>query len=324
MKVAQLKAKSIYDREGGESRTVKPLGDAATVILVRKAAAGGPFELFLMRRQQKQAFMGGAFVFPGGRLETADTDPTLASYCEGLRPADARRLLQEPDLSELTARGLFLAAIRETFEEAGVLLAREEDGRTIDSADPERAARLTACRFEIHEARVTLAELALGEKLRYALDLLVPYSHWITPEAEPRRFDTRFFLAALPEGQIPIHDRMELTESRWMTPEEALAEHAADRIALMPPTLKTIEELAAFPSFDALFAAARAKEIPVILPEIFRTETGVGIRLPNDPQYTGAAFPKTARPGETTRIVMENGIWRTRSGAPVTSSFPPP
>jgi 8-oxo-dGTP pyrophosphatase MutT (NUDIX family) len=308
-----MMAESIFGGNGREGREVEPLRDAATVILVR-GHSEGPFELFLMRRHRNQAFMGGAFVFPGGRLDGADSDPGLGEWIGGLSPADARNRLQEPDLPEAAALGLFMAAIRETFEEAGVLLARDEEGRPVDLADSATAARFSVYRPELHEGRLTLAEVARRERIRYAPDLLAPYSHWITPAIEPRRFDTRFFLAALPAGQIPDHDRMELTESRWLTPAAALAEHYSGRIVLMPPTLKTVEELDAFSSTGRLFAAVRSRRLDPILPEVFLTADSFGILLPNDPEYTLSAAGPPARPGETTRIMMEDGIWKTRAG----------
>jgi 8-oxo-dGTP pyrophosphatase MutT (NUDIX family) len=212
------------------------------VILLRDRTEE-PYEVFLVRRHRNQAFMGGAYVFPGGRLDYADADPELAACIGGFRAADAKRLLQETDLPEATALGLFVAAIRETFEEAGILLARDARGNVVDLSAPETAARFSCYRLELHEGRLTLAELVRREGLIFAPDLLVPYAHWITPEIEPRRFNTRFFLARLPEGQVPVHDRLELTESSWMTPAFALAEHEAGRIVLMPPTMKTMEEL---------------------------------------------------------------------------------
>jgi 8-oxo-dGTP pyrophosphatase MutT (NUDIX family) len=284
--------------------------DSATVILLRDRP-GDSYELFLMRRRRDQAFMGGAFVFPGGRLDEADKDPALTACTGGLSAADAQRLLQEPDLLEGTALALFLAAIRETFEEAGVLLARDASGRLVDLTDQKTAARFAAYRLDLHEGRLTLPGLAGREGIRYATDLLIPYSHWITPEIEPRRFDTRFFLARLPEGQAARHDRMELTESHWMTPAHALAEHAAGRIILMPPTLKTIEELQAFSRTGNLFPAARSRRIRTILPEAFRTADSFGVRLPNDAQYSVDAFRQPSCPGETSRVVMQDGIWKT-------------
>lgn len=239
-----METKDLFLRGNGESGTGGVPRDAATVILLRGGTAG-PSEVFLMRRHRKQAFMGGAHVFPGGGLDEADADPELAAYIDGVTAAAARRLLQEPDLPDAGGLAFFIAAIRETFEEAGVLLARDTSGRPVDLTDPDKVARFASYRLDLHGHRLSLTELARREELRYAPDLLIPYSRWITPGIEPRRFDTRFFLARLPEGQAPVHDRIELSESRWMTPDFALHEHAAGRIVLMPPTLKTIEELCA-------------------------------------------------------------------------------
>jgi len=308
-----LEKDSFFTKSGGKNEADRTPRDAATVILLRDRTDGS-YEVFLMRRGRNQAFMGGAYVFPGGRLDGTDADPELAVCLGGLCASDAKRLLQETDLPETTALGLFLAAIRETFEEAGVLLARNVDGSVVDLSAPDAADRFAAYRLELHENRMTLLDLARREGFLYAPDLLTPYSHWITPEIEPRRFDTRFFLARLPEGQIPAHDRMELTESRWLTPAFALAEHAAGRIVLMPPTLKTIEELLSFFNTTQLFAAARSRLIRTILPDAFRTENGFGIRLPTDSEYALTAFRQPPRPGESTRIVMEGGIWKTRTG----------
>lgn len=292
---------------------VEPVPRAASTVILLRDRKEGPFELFLMRRHLGQTFMGGAHVFPGGRLDAPDEDPGLAAHLGGFCAAEARRLLQEPDLPEATARGLFLAAIRETFEEAGVLLARGASEEPIDLADPGAAERFASYRNDLHEGRSTLTDLARREGIRYAADLLIPYSHWITPDTEPRRFDTRFFLARLPEQQFAVHDRMELTESCWMTTGSALADHDAGRIALMPPTLKTIEELHAFSRVEPLFASARSKRIHTILPEAFQTADGVGVRLPHDPEYTLDAFKQPPRPGETSRMVMQNRIWKSRS-----------
>jgi 8-oxo-dGTP pyrophosphatase MutT (NUDIX family) len=301
-----------YTKSSGVDGSDRTPRDAATVILLRDRA-DGRYELFLMRRGRNQAFMGGAYVFPGGSLDEADTDPGLAACIGGLDAADARRLLQEADLPDATALGLFVAAIRETFEEAGVLLARDLIGNTVDLSAPKTVARFAGYRLELHESRMTLGDLARREGLLYAPDLLTPYSHWITPQIETRRFNTRFFLARLPEGQAPVHDRMELTDSRWLTPAFALAEHAAGRIVLMPPTLKTVEELLAYSDTGLLFAAARSQSIPTIRPDAFWTEDGFGIRLPTDSEYELTAFRQPPRPGESTRIVMEGRIWKTRT-----------
>lgn len=290
--------------------SVNKVPDAATVVLLRDGPEGA-CEVFLMRRGRNQAFMGGACVFPGGRLELADADPELTGMAGGFSPGEAKRLLQDGEIPEAAAFGLWMAAIRETFEEAGVLLARDRGGNVVDLSDEGTAARFGAYRADLHDHRLTLAELARREGLLYAPDLLIPYARWITPVIEPRRFDARFFLARLPEGQFPVHDRMELTDSRWMTPGLALAEHAAGRIVLMPPTLVTIEELGAFSTTGPILDAAGSRRIEAILPEAFLTADGFGLRLPTDPEYEPAERRQRPHPGEPTRVVIEDGIWKT-------------
>jgi len=307
-----LEPQGIFTQGGDRGGTDRSLRAAATVVLLRDRP-DAPYEFLLMRRGRNQAFMGGAFVFPGGTLDESDLNPELTACVAGFSATDAKRLLQEDDLPEPVAFGLFMAAIRETFEEAGVLLARNERGGHVNPAVPETAARLDTCRGELHERRLTLAELARRENLLLAPDLLKPYAHWITPEIEGRRFDTRFFLARLPERQVPVHDQMELTESRWLDAATALAEHAAGRIVLMPPTLKTVEELLGFSDTESLFPAARVRQIRTILPNFFQAKDGFGIRLPTDSEYTPATLRQPPRPGESTRIVFEGGVWKSHT-----------
>lgn len=248
-------------------------------------------------------------MFPGGRLEAQDCDPGLLPYLAGPAPEGARQRLQEHDLDQRTAIGLFVAAIRETFEEAGVLLAYGESGGLLDLSDAATAGRFASYRLEVHAKRMSLEELARLETLRYGLDLLVPYAHWITPELESTRFDTRFFLALHPPGQFPFHDSIETTRSLWVTPSRALALHEAGDLLLMPPTLKTIHELSRYKSTADLIAAAALKKIHPVLPESFADDSGFGVRLPHDPEYTLAALKQPHRQGEPCRIVMKNGRW---------------
>ncbi len=285
--------------------------DAATVILIRDPKQGR-YEIFLMRRHREQSFMGGAYVFPGGRLDEEDCSPVLASSARALGAAEAKRLLQEPDIIEETALGLFFAAVRETFEEAGVLSACDDSGEMIDLSEGEIAGRFASYRLKLHEKSLSLKELAEGEGICYALDHLLPYSHWITPEIESRRFDTRFFLMKHPRGQYAVHDTIELTESLWISPSDALESHRSGKILLMPPTLKTVEELNEFETSDQLFTAVASRSIQVILPQGFYTEDGFGVKLPHDPEYTIASHKrKPSRPDEPSRIVIKDGIWRT-------------
>jgi 8-oxo-dGTP pyrophosphatase MutT (NUDIX family) len=284
--------------------------DAATVIVVREEP-GRPFEVLLMRRNRRQNFMGGAFVFPGGRLDEDDMADDLLP-CLDAPPPGVNVLLQEPSLPVAKARGLFVAAVRETFEESGILLANARDGLPLDSANPAALVRRSACRGGLRSRSLSLADIARYEKLHYALDRLLPYSRWITPAVEPRRFDTRFFLARLPAGQTALQDHAEMTECQWLTPAEALSLHGEGMIVLMPPTLRTAEELSAFGTADALFSAASHRRIEPILPEGFVEGEIYGVLLPNDPKYSLSGRQSPSAPGTPSRIVMENGIWKSR------------
>ncbi|MFZ5573457.1 MAG: hypothetical protein ACOZF0_23895 [Thermodesulfobacteriota bacterium] len=281
--------------------------DAATVILVREKSGGKAWEVLLMRRHEKQDFMGQAFVFPGGRLDPADGDPRLAEFATGISAEEAKTRLNETGLSTETALGLFFAAIRETFEESGVLLAVPASGGRIDFDDPGVHKRFAAYRKRIHRQEMTLAELAEAERLLFSLERIAPFARWITPDFEPKRFDTRFFLARMPVGQTPLHDAIEMTETLWTPPGEALRRQAAGDLLLFPPTLKTLEEISRFSSLPGLFSFAAARPIRPILPQALRDGTTRGIKLPHDPEYTIEAYKQPHRPGETSRIVLQDG-----------------
>ena len=282
--------------------------DAATVILIRENSKK-PFELFLMRRNKNQSFMGGAFVFPGGALDSADCDPSLSGYSSGLSPDKAALLLNETEITTDRAFGLFFTAIRETFEESGVLLA-DIDGNL---KKPEnKNGFFSKYRKMLHEGSATLKDFAEKENIRYNLNLLMPYARWITPEVEGKRFDTRFFIAKTPDDQKPSHDSIELVDSLWLTPAEALEKQRKKEILLMPPTLKTIEELSVYSDSEQLFSPTGVRKITPILPQTFQTENGFGVKLPCDPEYTIPVYKQPARKNETSRIVMIDGRWETR------------
>lgn len=286
-----------------------PARDAATVILVRESEDKS-FEIYLMRRHRNQAFMGGAFVFPGGRLDEKDCDPALLPFIYGMTPGEASRMLHEADLPGMKAMGLFLSAIRETFEECGILLAVDKSGKPLDPAFLD-APSLLKYRHSLHEGLITLGEFAESAGILFAPHFLIPYSHWITPEVEAKRFDTRFFLTHCPEGQVCVYDSMELTEARWTAPGKALADHKAGQIVLMPPTLKTMEEISGCKTMEKLFNFVREQEIYPILPEAFIMENGFGVKLPHDRDYTIEPYRRPYRNNEASRIIHQDGIWRT-------------
>ena len=294
-----------------QNNSIQATRDAATVILLREAAPG-PFEIFLMRRHRKQSFMGNAFVFPGGRLEDQDHHPELARFSPHFSAAQACQALGEPDLSPETALGLYFAAVRETFEESGALLAEQDSGGMLDLTHESCRSRYQQYRLDIYGGRISLQDLARQEKIHFRLDLLRPFSHWITPEIESKRFDTRFLLARIPDGQKLSHDAVEMTESLWITPREALEKKDKGQMLLMPPTLVTLEELAEYDSLDRLFTAAAQREIHPIQPQVFSQGKTLGLKLPHDPEYSIEAYKQPPRPDLKSRLYMTDQGWQTR------------
>jgi len=280
--------------------------DAATVILIRPSKSGD-WKIFLARRHQNQNFMAGAYVFPGGQLEEIDNDPQLGNYIKTADGFDPHLLLQDSSLPREKALGFFIAAIRETFEEAGILLGGKIIENFISLDNEEILQRFNHYRRQLNASQITLAEIAQKEEMSFFPDALIPYAHWITPEFEKKRFSARFFLAKLPPGQTPVADAVELTESLWVTPQKALEMHRRKEIILMPPTFKTIEELSAFRDIDKLFFAAKTKIIYPILPQL----AGNSLKLPHDPEYSIDAYKRPPNSSEPSRILSENGVWKT-------------
>lgn len=293
---------TVVSEENSNEMVAKP-HDAVTVILVRDEGRK-PFEVFLMRRHKNLKFMGGAYVFPGGGLDEEDCNTGLGAYARGLSAEEAKRKLNEPDISGETALGLFFAAVRETFEEAGILIAASPEAGELNFNDTEAYNRFDKYRKKIYTQEMSLKDLAQKENLLFRFDLLMPYAHWITPEFRDKRFDTRFLLAQMPRMQKPIHDSIEMTESLWLTPEEALEQKESKKILLMPPTLKTIQELSQFSSIDQLFAVISSRRIQPILPQRFFTEYGFGVKLPYDPEYSISKYKQPPRPDEPSRVII--------------------
>jgi 8-oxo-dGTP pyrophosphatase MutT (NUDIX family) len=277
--------------ESDSNRPAAEPRDAATVVLLRDEAEG--FSVFMVRRHQKSGFMAGAYVFPGGTLDEADRDPRLLAKTSGRSAEEAARVLGEEDAQR--ALGLHVAALRETFEEAGVLLA-----------DALGGIALAPLRERLHggEAFSTLLE-ELGVSLR--ADALTPWARWITPAVERRRYDARFFIARAPESQEAAHDRIEVTAGEWLTPAGALARWEAGEIQLPPPTLRTLEQLRAYDTIDAVLTEARARTPRVVMP-VFRQMGDVwALILPGDPEH-----PESERAIEgPTRFVLVDGVFRS-------------
>lgn len=295
------------ERQGRSPRDREPAipRDAASVILLRPGNTD-VFEVFLMRRHRRQAFMAGVFVFPGGAFDEADADPALQELCRGVSPAEARLLLQEETLPETLALGFFITALRETFEEAAVLFAAAASGEDLPRQDPPARRRFEEYRRQVHTGMLSFYRMAQTESLVYRPDRLLPYTRWITPEMETRRFDTRFFLAMMPEGQAASHDEEELVASQWTSPAGALLQHETGELELMPPTLKILEELTTYTSIETLFAATAAKCLPPILPQLQKSEDGYLLLLPHDPEYTLTGRRDPERWGNTSRYLIQS------------------
>jgi 8-oxo-dGTP pyrophosphatase MutT (NUDIX family) len=224
---------------------------ASTVVLVRPDEDGG-FEVFMNRRPEKMQTYAGVYVFPGGCVEQVDYSSEMIALTQGLAPADARATLKS-DLGPEVCLGHWVAAVRELFEEAGIHFFVEGEGSQF-SDQTSLGQRLLRKRSALQTGELTLPDLLNSELLRCDLSGLTYFSHRITPEHYKIRFDTRFFLAALPAQQMPLHSSEEVAESLWISPEDALARSAAGHFPMMPPTLAVLRMLAEQGSWLALRA----------------------------------------------------------------------
>ena len=262
-----------------------PIRAAATVMLVRDHPING-LEVFMLQRTLAAVFAKGMYVFPGGRVDANDNEEQLEAICDGLDDEEASALLGIPN----GGLSYWVAAIRECFEEAGVLLARPTSSNELIRFDTDTALqnRFNAARHEIHDGKMSLVELCTTESLRLVTDNIHYVSHWITPLGEPRRFDTRFFIARAPEAQEPLHDDNETIASLWVSPIEALERHARGDLAMIPPTTSNLQFLAPHgTTTDALNAAKKIGTPTAILPKLKTDADGkvIGIAMPGDADY---------------------------------------
>jgi 8-oxo-dGTP pyrophosphatase MutT (NUDIX family) len=290
---------------------------ASTIILLREKASKG-FEVLLLKRHEKSNFFAGNYVYPGGGLEPQDCVPEIYPFCRGLSPGEASRILGSstpPDES----LGYWVAALRELFEEAGILLACSQKGSADQAELLTDPAKLSEYRTLLQNRKIAFREMVEAEELSLDLDQVIYYAHWITPEARPVRFDTRFFLARHPEGQEADHDRQETTARAWISPAKALEANLQGEIVLSPPTLKTLEDLSRFESMqDLLFRVTEAHK-PSILPVLAKVPEGPLLVFPWDPEYeifkrgdipSPVDHGHPANPGDnSTRLLLKEGCW---------------
>jgi 8-oxo-dGTP pyrophosphatase MutT (NUDIX family) len=250
------------------ARTPAPPAPSATIMMLRDGPKG--LEVFMVVRHHQIDFASGALVFPGGKADPQDFDPALIPHLDGAAADDDMRAMQ-------------VSAIREAFEECGILLAREE-GRA-DLIDAERLRALESYRTTLHSGAVTLRDFIEREQLRFACDQLVHFAHWVTPEMLPKRFDTHFFLAAAPRDHLAVHDGHESVDSVWIRPADAIAQAESGERTIIFPTLRNIEKLASWNSVADAIAGTRASRVVRVLPWMEKRDDGTYLCIPREAGY---------------------------------------
>lgn len=263
---------------------------AATVTLLRDTARG--LEVLMLQRNFQSGFMPGMFLFPGGALDPGDRADAVLSRCPGMDDEGASATLG------LVHGGLayWAAAIRESFEEAGVLLAYDDRGTLVNPREAERLERFDEYRRKLNAGDEDLAPMLENEGLTLAVDRMTYFSHWITPERAPRRYDTRFFAAIAPEGQEATADNVEAIHHVWVNPAQAVERHRAGEFNMRTPTIRTLEAFAPYDNADTLIDALRDQRVKAIMPRIGPKGERL---LPGDPGYDDVA------------AVEKQGQWKT-------------
>jgi 8-oxo-dGTP pyrophosphatase MutT (NUDIX family) len=226
---------------------------ASTIIVVRPGATIG-FEVLMTRRAEEMQFLAGFLVFPGGAVETKDWSESMLSRCRGLTRLEAHKILGR-DIAPDISLGHWVAAVRELFEETGIHFFINEDGETADRSRGGPLHNLEEKRRSLSQRALDLPQLLESERLFCDLGRLTYLFHRITPAKYRVRFDTRFYLAALPENQSALNSSEEVSESLWLTPKVALAEAESGKLSMMPPTLIALRSLAQYGSWENLCAA---------------------------------------------------------------------
>jgi 8-oxo-dGTP pyrophosphatase MutT (NUDIX family) len=257
-----------------ETVTPRP---ASTVLLLRDSAAR-EIEVFMMVRHHQIEFNSGALVFPGGSVEAGDA-----------AIAERGELYSGGEGCDAAGLSFRIAGIRETFEESGILLARPKGSTAL--VDAKRASEIEAAhRTALNERKTSFLDVLVAGDLSLAIDALVPYAHWITPEGMPKRFDTWFFLAAAPADQLGAHDGRESTDSVWVSPHEALEGGENGRFKLPFPTTRNLIKLGKQPRVAAALDEASGKPVVTVMPVMTRLNGGRQLVIPREAGYDGEVF----------------------------------
>jgi len=276
----------------GDEVVIRP---AATIMLVRDAAnpesGDSALEVLMVRRNLQSDFVGGAYVFPGGAVDPLDGGPEAEALSQGRGDVEASILLG------IDTGGLayWVAALRETFEEAGLLLATRPSGPPLLAGDEEEEDRFVAERALVNQGKRRFLDLCRDEKLQLLVGDVHYFAHWITPRGAPRRYDTRFFVAAAPLGQQAAHDAGETIADTWISPRRALEGHRRGVFELIFPTIRNLQAISRFATSAELLEAAEkaSRSVPTIEPRVIADGDGVGngvrIVLPGDEGYDDVA-----------------------------------
>lgn len=263
-------------------------------MLLRDGDSG--VEVFMLQRTMSASFARGTYVFPGGRVDDADHGEAFEPFCDDVDDASVSTRIGV----ERGGLAWMVAAIRECFEEAGVLLARPVDRTDVVRFDtPDVIDRFNAARHAVHAGELSLSDLCRSERLQLLTDRLHFVDHWVTPVGERRRFDTRFFMAKAPEAQEPLHDDIETIASLWIRPADALDLWKAMELMMMPPTVVSLERLTQFDTADAALSDAASQAIPAQrLPRLVLgpNEEFLDIILPSDERYGATPIPEFVIP----------------------------
>jgi len=235
--------------------------DAATVVLIRNRPLPlKGIEVLMVLRNPRSDFVPGSYVFPGGGLEKEDCSPEMESLCSGMDCKQAAHILGEPSVTK-RAMGIWVAGIRETFEEVGLMMACRNDGSILSITANEEVKRFHDYRRALREGALTFHRLLMDEKLTLPVSRLHYFSRWITPELSPIRYDTRFFIAEAPANQEALHDGLELMKHLWVTPGEALERYGRGTFDMVVPTVITLEDLEEFSTVEEAIHTLQKRNI---------------------------------------------------------------
>lgn len=247
--------------------------DASTVILIRACpdTSTRDIEVLMVRRNQKSSFVPGFFVFPGGVVDPEDFKDGIEHFVRGVDRAKASSLLYDIKPAN-QALGTWVAAIRETFEEVGILLAQKKNGMPVTIRTEEERRIFCDYRQSLIENKIRFSQMLEAEGFFLPLDCLHYFSHWITPEFLPLRYDVRFFVAEMPPDQNVVHDGVELTDHIWIRPSEALRQYEQGKLDMVLPQIMTLEDLKRFKTVAEIIDFARKRHIPATLTKIQRID----------------------------------------------------